>query len=312
MDLAVAIVSYNTRELTLGCLGSLYRELDAAGIDAAVTVVDNASSDGSAAAIAEAYPQATLIASQENLGFARGTNLAVAQMLDQAPDYLLLLNPDTLIKPKALEYLMSFMRAAPRVAMAGAQLEYGDGSFQHSAFRFPTLLMAAFDFWTVNHRLIESRLNGRYPRALYEAGKPFLVDHPLGAAMLVNTAAWRELGALDEGYFMYCEEIDWCKRARLAGWEVACVPKARIVHFAGQSSRQFRPQMFTALWASRFRLFARYYDKTYQRRVKRIVRAGLDKLILQAQAQQSSGELSYPDLEAMLGAYAQVREITCA
>lgn len=277
MDLGVVVVSYNTRELTRDCLASVYRAVDVSGLNAQVWVVDNASSDGSAGMVAEGYPQARLIASHNNLGFAGATNLATESMssLDTPPRHVLLLNPDTQVERDSIGLMVSFLGRHPRAGLVGPQLVYGDGSFQHGAFRFPTLWMAFFDFWPIHHRLVDSRLNGRYPRRLYGSGDPFPIDHPLGAAMMVRWEAIQQVGLLDVGYFMYCEEIDWCMRAKAAGWEAYCVPEARIVHLAGQSTRQFQDEMFVALWRSRFRLFERHYSRTYRGLVRVIVQAGL-------------------------------------
>jgi len=143
MDLAVVIVSYNTRELILNCLASIFQELEAFSLESEVWVIDNASQDGSAQAIAAQFPQVKLIISNENLGFARGIN-DVMERIEQGnviPDFCLLLNPDTLIQPGAVASLLAFMRSCPSAAAAGAQLLYPDGSFQQGAFHFPTLPM---------------------------------------------------------------------------------------------------------------------------------------------------------------------------
>ncbi len=311
MDLGIVTVSYNTCQLTLDCLASVYAALAQEGLSAQVCVVDNASGDDSAAQIAARYPQATLIRSQENLGFAGGTNLGLARLLalDPAPRHILLLNPDTLVQPQALTRMVALLDARPEVGAVGAQLAYGDGSFQHGAFSFPTLWMALFDFWTINHRLINSRLNGRYPRRLYEAGEPFPIDHPLGAALMARREALQQVGLLDEGYFMYCEEIDWCLRAKRLGWGIYCVPQARIIHLEGQSTRQFRDRMFIALWRSRFRLFTKHYSAAYRAGVRLIVRAGLARQSCLVRRALANGELEPEAARRQLDAYRTVREM---
>ena len=128
----------------------------------------------------------------------------------------------------------------PRTGLVGPRLVYPDGTFQHSAFRFPSLGQAFLDFFLLHHRLLQSPWNGRYPRALYAAGRPFSVDHPLGACMMVRREVVEQVGSLDADYFMYCEEIDWAMRIKRAGWQIGCVPAAEVVHYAGQSARQFR------------------------------------------------------------------------
>jgi len=311
MDLAIVIVSFNTRQLTRDCLASVYADLARSGLKGHVWVVDNASADGSAAMVAEEYPQATLIASDSNLGFACGVNLGLERVLaaDQRPPYVLLLNPDTLVRSGALERMVQFLREQPRVGVVGARLSYGDGSFQHGAFRFPTLAMAFFDFWPVNHRLLDSRLNGRYPRRLYEAGEPFPIDHPLGAAMMVRREVVETVGLLDAGYFMYCEEIDWCLRIKRAGWEIYCVPRAEIVHLEGQSTRQFRDEMYVALWRSRYRLFEQHYDRVYRFLVRRIVRAGLRRAIRQLTGAAERGDIIEEERDRRLAACRAVMEM---
>ena len=311
MDLAIVVVSYNTKQLTQDCLTSVYEALAAEGLAAQVWVVDNASADGSAEMVRRIFPQTRLIASDENLGFAKGTNLglAAAERWPDPPRHVLLLNPDTLVKPKALSRLVAFLDAHPEAGAAGAQLFYGDGTFQHGAFSFPTLWMTLFDFWTINHRLINSRLNGRYPRRLYQAGIPFEIDHPLGAALIIRATALAQVGPLDEGYFMYCEEIDWCLRAKRAGWRVYCVPEAHIVHLAGQSTSQFRDRMFVALWRSRFRLFELHYSRAYQAGVRLILRPGLAKRARLVHRQLAAGTIDPESAERQLAAYRTVREM---
>ena len=311
MDLGIVVVSYNTRELTAQCLASLRQSLERRSLAWHVWVIDNASADGSGAMIRKQFPWATLIASEQNLGFARGTNLGIERMaaLEQPPRHVLLLNPDTVISRDALPLMVSFLDQHPEVGAAGASLRYGDGRFQHGAFHFPNLWMALFDFWPVRHRLLDSRLNGRYARHLYEAGEPFPIDHPLGAALMIRWETIEQVGRLDSGYFMYCEEIDWCIRAKRAGWRIYCVPKAQITHLAGQSTGQFRDKMFVALWKSRYRLFARHYGRTYQLLVRVIVRAGLRHLIRGTTRETEEGKLSPQEAERRIMAYHHVMDM---
>ena len=309
-DLDVAIVSYNTRQLTLDCLGSVYRELAGTGLDARVWVVDNASSDGSADAVRAGFPQAMLFASERNMGYAGGVNAAIERIASQPlPRLVLFLNPDTLVRPGSLSTLWTFLDEHPRVGVAGPQLAFADGSFQHSAFRFPTLAMVFLEFWPVNHRLLDSRLNGRYPHRWYASGHPFSIDHPLGAAMMVRWQTIEDVGPMDEGYFMYCEEVDWCMRIARAGWGIYCVPEARIVHLGGQSTRQFRDDMFVALWRSRFRLFERHRSPLYRGLARRIVRAGMRKEMGSLKRAILRGAVTEENARSRLSSYRQVLEL---
>lgn len=311
MSLAVVIVSYNVRELTRGCLASVYAALSRADVAGEVWVVDNASADGSAAMVAAAFPQARLLALDENLGYAGGANRALRALLarDDPPEWLLVLNPDTVLAEDALVHLLALMRERPAVGIAGAQLAYADGSFQHGAFHFPTLVMLLLDFYPLHHRLLDSPLNGRYPRQRYARVRPFEIDHPLGAAMLIRREVLSAVGLFDESYFMYCEEIDYCLRARRAGWSIYMAPAARIVHYAGQSTRQFRERMFVALWRSRLMLFDRYYSRLYRWLARRIIRAGMRAQERTTEREVASGALTAAEAAPRLAAYRQVMEL---
>jgi GT2 family glycosyltransferase len=307
MDLSVAIVSWNVRELLEGCLASLFGSLQQCSLEYEVLVVDNASSDGSADMVAACFPQAQLVVNEENTGFAAANNQALQQTCGR---YALLLNPDTQLRGNALQSLLDFMKQTPSAGMAGPRLLYGDGSFQHSAFHFPSLMQAFLDFFPLHHRLQESRWNGRYPRSAYRSRQPFKVDYPLGACMLVRRQAVEHVGGMDEQFFMYCEEVDWAMRMRYAGWQIYCVPGAEVVHYAGQSTRQFRDEMYVALWRSRFRLFAKHYGSFYNRAVRRIVLLGLWREESRARRQAAVGLIESEVLTGRLAAYEQVRRMT--
>ncbi len=307
MDLSVAVISWNVKELLEGCLASVYRSLEQGSVDCEVLVVDNASSDGSVDMVSECFPQVLLIANEDNKGFAAANNQALEKTVGQ---HVLLLNPDTELRGDALQTLLGFMENTPSAAMAGPRLLYADGSFQHSAFRFPSLSQAFFDFFPLHHSLQESRWNGRYPRSSYLSRQPFPVDHPLGACMMVRRQAIERVGGMDEQFFMYCEEVDWAMRMRCAGWQIYCVPGAEVVHYSGQSTKQFRDEMYVALWRSRFRLYAKHYGQLYNWAVRRIVRMGLWREEGRARHQAKAGILEDESLCDRLAAYRQVREMT--
>ncbi len=282
-DLAVVIVSWNVRDLLAACLRFLFADLARSSLEAQVWVVDNASTDGTPQMVAEAFPAIHLIASQENLGFARANNLALRAISRPSPlvprpsPYVWLLNPDTEVQPGATAALVDFMERTPQAAVAGAKLLYSDGSFQHSAFRFPGLAQLLFEFLPLPHRLYDAPLNGRYPRRLYEGKAPFPVDHPLGATMMVRREVIEQVGLLDEGFWMYCEEIDWCWRMRKAGGRAYCVPAAQVVHHAGKSSGQVHVASFVALWRSRARLYARHHGPVTRWLARALVRTGMQR-----------------------------------
>ena len=265
-------------------------------------VVDNASQDGSAALVRERFPSIHLIENTKNGGFAAANNQAFALARGR---YVWMLNPDTVVRAGALATLVKFMDGHPHAGACGGKLLYSDGSLQHSAFSFPSLAQVLLDFYPLNRRLTDSRLNGRYPRSWYARGEPFPVDHPLGADLMVRRKMAEQVGWLDDKFFIYCEEIDWCIRIKRAGWKIWCVPRAEIVHYEGQSTRQFRDAMFVELWRARSRLFEKHYSRAFRWIARRIVQAGLENETRRVR----KAKVTQDELSRRLDAYAQVRRL---
>ncbi|MGB8645574.1 MAG: glycosyltransferase family 2 protein [Anaerolineae bacterium] len=306
-DLSIVIVSYQVRELLDRCLASL---VSVAKPHLEIWVVDNASSDDSADWVRAHFPGVHLIANRENRGFSAANNQALSPATGR---YVMLLNPDTELprkEPNALELLVDFMDRNPRAGACGPRLFYGDGAPQHSAFHFPSLAQVYLDLFPTNWRLTNSGLNGRYPRRLFDGGRPFLIDHPLGAAFLVRRETAAQVGWLDEAFFIYVEEVDWARRIRGAGWEIWCVPQAEIIHHEAQSTRQFRDRMFVELWRARFHFFQKHYSPVFNGVAGLIVRAGMQRAISRARQSRARGEIAESELDKQLVAYCRVVEIT--
>ena len=305
--LAIVIVNWNVRDLLGECLTAVYADLAASGLQADVWVVDNASHDGSPEMIRGEFDQVRLIVSEENLGFAGGNNLALRQIgRTDPPHFVLLLNPDTELRPGVCLTLTQFMQSHPQVGIAGARLFYADGGFQHSAFHFPGLWQILFDLFPPPRRLYESRLNGRYSRELYRARQPFPVDHPLGAAMMVRWELTRQVGFFDEAFHMYCEEIDWCLRIKQRGWQIYCVPGAEVVHYEGQSASQIREESFVELWRSRRRLYEKHYGPAKRWLATGLVRAGMKRKTRLTRRRERGGEIDRTEAATLTRAYSRV------
>ncbi|HWQ12267.1 MAG TPA: glycosyltransferase family 2 protein [Roseiflexaceae bacterium] len=311
-SVGVAIVSFNTRALLRACLTSLR----ACTLPLRVVVVDNASRDGSAAMVRACFPEVELVEPGRNLGFAAGTNAALRALgggdSAQPLDYLLLLNADTVVHPGAIETLAAFLAAHPRVGAVGPRLLNPDGTVQPAAFRFPTLLMTALDLFPPGEalpgRLYGSWWHGRYPQERGEA--PFPIDHPLGACILTRPEVLAQVGLLDEGYFMYAEEVDWCLRVRRAGWAIWQEPRARVTHVGGASTRQLRARMQVALYASRMRLFHAHYGARRARWHARVIRAGALRMALLAWRDYAHGRLGRDELRARTWAAGEIMRLT--
>lgn len=256
IDLSIVIVSWNTRALLDDCLESVYAGLEAAGPSAAeVWVVDNASDDNSAAMVSGKYPAARLIQNGENVGFARANNQALRQAAGQ---YLLLLNSDTIVPKGALAALVEVMEAHPDVAACSPFLLNGDGTPQFCWARFPGLkdeLTGGFDLSQSPYPAAEFADAGR--RA---AMQPFPVDWVGGACFLVRAEAARQVGLLDEAFFMYCEETEWCHRFRRAGWQILLAPGVTVTHLGGQSSKAVPVETRRRMFRSRARLYSLMHD----------------------------------------------------
>ena len=300
-SLTVVIVSWNVRDLLARCLESLFTDLDSSPIDSRVVVVDNASHDGSVEMIRSRFPRVELIACDDNLGFAGGNNVGLRALglphplsLTPRPPLptssrgavgrgggaggggeVLLLNPDTEVQPGAIATMLAVIQSRRDVAVMTARLSYGDGSFQHSAFHFPGLAQLVIDLFPAPARLHESRLNGRYPRRLYDSARSFEIDHPLGAVMLVRGDAIRQVGLFDEGFELYCEEIDWCARFKKSGWRNRCAPSAHVIHHSSQSTSQAQIESFVKLWTARHRLHVKHPNFAPLPLARLIVRVGM-------------------------------------
>lgn len=281
LDLAVIIVSWNVRDYLRNCLSSVFAELNRSGLQGEVWVVDNGSTDGTPEVVRDLFPRVNLLVNENNPGFGAANNQAMTAASTAKPRYYFLLNPDTVVRPCALKLLVEFLDQNPDVGMAGARLVFGDGRFQHSAFTFPRIRQLLFDLFPMPARLYESPANGRYPRRLYAGEKPFAVDHPLGATMMVRRDVAEATGGFDESFYMYCEEIDWCWRIRQAGWKIYTVPTAEIIHYGGGSTGQIAAQSMINLWTSRARFYQRHYGRVPNAIARHLVARGMRRKMAQ-------------------------------
>jgi GT2 family glycosyltransferase len=238
-SLRIIIVNYRTPDLVLDCLHSLADQVQD-HVDWRVVLVDNASGDNSvarfeAARQEHAWAWLDIVPAHENGGFAAGNNVALRRELAEPrpADFFLLLNPDTLVRPGAVVALIDFMERHPAAGIAGCRLEERDGTPQRSAFRFPSLLSEVENGLQLG---LVSRLLHRSIVAPPVEETEHPTDWVSGASMLVRRAVFEVVGLLDEGYFLYFEETDFCLRAHRAGWECWYVPAGRVVHLVGQST----------------------------------------------------------------------------
>jgi GT2 family glycosyltransferase len=244
LDLGIVIVNYNVRDLLRDCLESVYESRGDFSFE--VCVVDNDSPDGSADMVADEFPQVRLVRA-ENRGYAAGNNLGLrefgfgdeGQAASSAPRFALLLNADTILPPAALEDMLSFMEAHPQSGMAGPRLVRADGSLDRACRRsFPTPEVAFYRIFGLSRLFPHSRRFGRYNLTYLPPDVTTEVDSVVGAFMLIRGEALSQVGLLDERYFMYAEDLDFCYRAKQLGWQVWYNAGVTVLHYKGQSSRQ--------------------------------------------------------------------------
>ncbi|MFQ5886997.1 MAG: glycosyltransferase family 2 protein [Anaerolineae bacterium] len=258
-DLSIVIISWNVRELLRRCLDSIPESLKGEkgkGLLIETIVFDNGSADGSADMVREDFPWVHLMESEVNLGFIKGNNLAIDQSEGR---HILLLNPDTEVVGDALGTMVAYMEPHPRVGALGPQLLNPDGTTQSSRRRFPTLTTAFLESTVLQPWFEGSRILKRYYLLDRPDDEIQPVDWVVGAALLIRRGALEQVGPLDEEFFMYSEELDWCYRLKAQGWEVVYLPTAQVVHHGGRSSEQVLPARHIHFQRSKVLFFKRYY-----------------------------------------------------
>ncbi len=259
VDLSIIIVSFNTRDVTRRCLRCV--EQFRPGCTHEVLVVDNASTDGSPDMVEQEFPGVKLVRLSRNKGFAGGNNEGIRRASGR---YLLLLNSDAFVGQGVIDATLAYMNEHPSTGVLGCALTNPDGSPQPSARMLPGLVNKVFVMTGLTARFPSSRLFGRVDFSWWDHSHPLQVGWVVGAYFLVRSEVIDAIGLLDERYFLYFDEIDFCRAAALAGWAVVFYPHARVVHLGGQSTARSGAGVTATgrqLLAHRIRSEFRYYRK---------------------------------------------------
>jgi N-acetylglucosaminyl-diphospho-decaprenol L-rhamnosyltransferase len=265
LDLAVVIVNFNTRELLPDCLRTLRTAL--AGLRCETWVVDNASSDGSAALVRADYPWVRLLEAPRNVGYGAANNLALRALgfdpsdasCPRAPA-VLLLNPDTEVEPRALRALLEFLDGHSEVGVVGPRLVRPDGRLDKACRRAePTPLVSVYHFLGLGRLFPNSPRFARYNMTFVPDDRQLDVDSVVGACMLIRSTALRAAGLFDERFFMYGEDLDLCLRIRRQGWRVVYVPGAQVLHHKGRATRKASAAMVREFYRSMALFHAKHY-----------------------------------------------------
>jgi N-acetylglucosaminyl-diphospho-decaprenol L-rhamnosyltransferase len=253
IDVSIVVVSYNTAALLRQCLDSIRAN---SGPRREVFVVDNASTDESAALVGAEFPEIRLIANTSNVGFTRANNQALRLARGR---HLLLLNPDAELRPGALAALVAYLDANLDVGVVGPRLYYPDGKIQSSRRRFPTLATGFVESTILQRWFPRLALLCRFYCDDLPTDRVCDVDWVVGACMLVRGDVAARVGLLDERFFMYSEELDWCRRIRTAGWRVAYTPDAEVVHHESRSAEQNLSRRDILFNESKVKYFAKHF-----------------------------------------------------
>lgn len=253
IDLSIIVVSWNVRDLLQTCLTSI--EAGKGSLRLETIVVDSNSDDGSVEMVRESFPQVRLIDREENVGFPLGNNIGLAEAHGR---YLLLLNPDTEVVGDALAAMVGYLEANPEVGVVGGQLLNPDGTVQSSRRRFPTVVTAFFESTWLQPFAPKGILRRYYAEDI-DDGETADVDWVKGACLMTRKTILEQVGPLDADYFMYSEELDWCKRIKMAGWRVVYFPEAKIIHHEGKSSEQAVTARHINFQRAKLRYFRKYH-----------------------------------------------------
>ncbi len=266
VDVSIIIVNWNTRELLAKCLRCVQDTVKKVSYD--VYVVDNASSDGSPEMVRADFPAVKLIANTDNVGFARANNQAMKVCEGR---YVLLLNSDAFVKADAIDYTVAFMDSHPDAGMVGCKLLYEDGRLQPSCARFPTLGSEVTIALGLDKLFPRSAFFGRYLMTDWDYGDTRPVEVIMGAYMLARSSVIQKVGMLDESFFMYSEEVDWCYRFQAAGWKVYFTPDVETVHLWGGSSKAVKVETLIRLYKARVQFFRKHYGALTARLYKGVL-----------------------------------------
>jgi GT2 family glycosyltransferase len=254
VDVSVIIVNWNTKELLRDCICSVYEH--AGNIDYEIIVIDNASTDGSASMVKNDFRQVILIENSDNRGFATANNQGIAVAKGR---YVLLLNSDTVVLDNSIANTVRFADENPHAAVTGCRVLNPDRSLQRTCFMFPSILNMLLSSTYLYKLFPKNRFFGREQMTWWNRSDVREVDVVTGCFMLVRREAIEQVGVMDEQFFMYCEETDWCYRFREKGWKVMFAPVGEIIHFGGQSTAQKPVAMIVQLRLSILKFIRKHY-----------------------------------------------------
>lgn len=271
MDLSIIIVNYNTRQLTLDCLQSVY----ASNTDYMyeTIVVDNDSKDDSVACLQQQYPSIPLIVNQENVGFSRANNQGIRIAQGR---YILLLNSDTIVEKNTLDIMIRFMDQHTEIGASGCKVVLPDGSLDKACRRgFPTPSASFYYAFGFSKLFPKVPKFNQYQLGYLNADQSYPIDCLVGAFMLIRREAMDQVGMLDEEFFMYGEDVDWCYRIKSAGWEIYYNAETKITHYKGASSRRKPYKIIYEFHRAMYLFHRKHYRDKYSAVTNGLIYSGI-------------------------------------
>ncbi|MBZ4687992.1 MAG: glycosyl transferase family 2 [Clostridiales bacterium] len=275
MDLSVIIVSYNNKKLLKQTIDSIYDTRQ--NINFEIIVVDNKSTDGSVELIKQNYNQVKLIENKNNLGFSKANNIGIKQSKGR---YILLLNSDTIVTDNCFEKCIKYMKQHPDIGALGCKVVLPDGKLDPACKRsFPTPEVSFYRMTGLSKLFPKSKRFGKYNLTYLDEDEIHEVDCLVGAFMMVKRETIEQVGLLDEDFFMYGEDIDWCYRIKNAGWKIVYYPEAQIIHYKGGSSDKKNPKLIYEFYRSMYLFYNKHYKDKYSFLTTLLVYSGIGTIL---------------------------------
>jgi len=269
--ISIIIVNYNVREFLYQCIRSIQKSL--ADIFHEVIVIDNASVDGSVEMVRREFPEVIMYANQTNFGFAAANNIGLKQARGE---FLVLINPDTIVREDTFRILLDFMRSRPDAGAATCKIINPDGSFSvDSRHSIPTPVTALWKLLGLNRLFPRSKIFGRYNMTYLDPEETNIVDAISGSFMMIRRAAYESTGQLDEDYFMYCEDIDYCYRINKLHWKIYYVPETSIIHYKGESTKKDNIDYVINFNKSLYLFYKKHFHHNYISLFRWVILAGV-------------------------------------